>query len=90
MSVVIIFYTVYQLTETYHDSSYGAPKVTFHPSVVWEAEGFATEVLIQGLHYTNVQMGLTNSRISCKGDAICGISDFENTNRVRTLFQFFF
>ena len=48
----------------------GPHKVAFRPYAQWEADGLALEVLIQGLGFFDVQLGISASRLSCLGDDV--------------------
>jgi hypothetical protein len=49
--------------------------------MTWEADGISLEILMKGLTFFSVQLGLTNTKVYCQGDAICGAKDMENTGR---------
>lgn len=79
-----------QLTEKFKEKiRYGPQKMAFRPFIFLEAEGLALDILLQGLNYFNIQLGLTNIRLLSEGNCICGAQDQDDI-RVRKIVLFFF
>ena len=57
---------------------YGPKKIMFKPFVYLEAEGISMEMLLEGLMFYSVQMGITNLAIYSQGSCICGAESEEN------------
>lgn len=69
----------FQVTEFMREKAhYGPKKVMFKPFLYLESEGIAMEMLLEGLTFFSLQMGITNLAIYSQGQCICGAEGEEN------------
>ena len=54
---------------------YGPQKIAFRPFILLECEGIGVDLLIQGLVFFDAQIGITNLKMICQGQCICGTKD---------------
>lgn len=68
-----------QVTEYIKEKAhYGPKKVAFRPFLYLESEGIAMDMLMEGLTFFDLQMGITNLAIYSQGMCICGAEGEEN------------
>ena len=73
-----------QLSEYIRESPYyNVQKIHFRPCLLWECEAIGLEVLLRGVTFFNVQLGISGTKIVGLSEAICGVADLDQGTRVR-------
>lgn len=82
-------YYYLQLSEYVRESPYyNVQKIHFRPCLLWECEAIGLEVLLYGISFFNVQLGISGTKIIGLSEAMCGIPDLDQGTRVRFKFLF--
>ncbi|XP_014673464.1 PREDICTED: vacuolar protein sorting-associated protein 13B-like [Priapulus caudatus] len=74
---------LFKLTEIVESGAlFGTPKTFFRPFLFMELEAGCVEMVIKGLEFTNLQIGITSGRLLSKGECSCGDRSFVDTDNM--------